>query len=143
MLLPVLPTFTFNFQSYVVEIAVIFCTWQHCLQFWVQHFFWNCLQQRGEKVSENWKRFLYCIQQHLKRDVFRKPKNNYFGHFVNFLSIFTCQSLVVMVVMVDRPTIHCLIPSPSAVVWVWTAEELNISPQVEMICFKIESSPEK
>ena len=48
-----------------------------------------------------------------------------------------------MVVMVDRPTIHCLIPSPSAVVWVWTAEELNISPQVEMICFKIESSPEK
>ena len=59
------------------------------------------------------------------------------------MTIFTCQSLVVMVAMVDRPTIHCLIPSPNAVVWVWIAEELNISPQVEMICFKIVSSPEK
>ena len=78
-----------------------------------------------------------------KKRCVQKTQNNYFGYFVNFLSIFTCQSLVVMVVMVDRPTIHCLIPSPSAVVWVWTAEELNISPQVEMICFKIESSPEK
>ena len=46
-----------------------------------------------------------------------------------------------MVAIVDRPTVHCLTPSPKAVVWVCIAEELNISPQVEIILCRIELSP--
>ena len=53
----------------------------------------------------------------------------------------TCQSLVVIVTIVVRPTVHCLMPSPKAVVWVCKADEPNIAPQVDTIRSNKASSP--
>ena len=145
MLLPVLPTLTLKLQIYVVEIAVMLLLGNTAYNFGYSISFEIACNREEKSI---WKldtiSVLYITTP--KKMCSENPKTAktiILAILFIFWPFFTCQSLVVMVVMVDRPTIHCLIPSPSAVVWVWTAEELNISPQVEMICFKIESSPEK
>ena len=50
---------------------------------------------------------------------------------------------MVIVTIVGLPTVHCLMPSPKAVVWVCKAEEPNIAPQVDTIRSNKASSPGK
>ena len=82
MLLPVLPTFTFNFQSYVVEFAVIFCNTAYSFEYSIS-FEIACNRKKYLKIGKD-----FCAAGTHQKRLFRKPKSNGFGHLVHFLTIF-------------------------------------------------------
>ena len=82
-----------------------------------------------------------CVIQHAHSGHQSCNKKTHCRSLLEILWSITCQSLVVMVTIVPLPTVQDLIPSPSAVVCVWSAEEPNISPQVEVILWRMLSSP--